>query len=345
MKSLGLNIVGLSDFHGDLHANDAGAVRFQDQQDYAKPRDARPTPISWSRPGRSPARTSAATTTSCFRKTSTGRRSGRTGSRSREQDPVFGKVYHTGSADDVQKMMDAEGAYWYHAHPRTKGTTGYPDLIFDKPWTKSDRYLGRRVQAGHGDGFVGGADVRVAVFRCHRHDEQSVRGSGLRPKYIIADIDTYQKGPEDDLYPNFPVNYLKLDKVPGPDDDWSPVLDRAAQRRLLRDDRGDPDPVVQGRRHWRQTHHRRRRRMDVPAVVRRGCVGRREEDRPPGHQRTDLARSARSSSAFRSTRLAKPGCALPCGTRPATVHSSSRCGSDSAALRTAHAAGAGTGTP
>ena len=49
-------------------------------------------------------------------------------------------------------------------------------------------------------------------------------GSGLRPKYIIADIDTYQKGPEDDLYPNFPVNYLRLDKVPGPDDDWSPVL-------------------------------------------------------------------------------------------------------------------------
>src|SRR5207249_2840215 len=25
-------------------------------------------------------------------------------------------------------------------------------------------------------------------------------------------------------YPNFPVNYLKLDKVPGPDADWSPIL-------------------------------------------------------------------------------------------------------------------------
>ncbi len=48
--------------------------------------------------------------------------------------------------------------------------------------------------------------------------------SGLRPKYIIADIDTYQKGPEDDLYPNFPVNYLKLDEVPAPDADWRPVL-------------------------------------------------------------------------------------------------------------------------
>ena len=36
MKGLGLNIVGLSDFHGDLHANDPGAVRFKDQQDYGE---------------------------------------------------------------------------------------------------------------------------------------------------------------------------------------------------------------------------------------------------------------------------------------------------------------------
>ena len=41
---------------------------------------------------------------------------------------------------------------------------------------------------------------------------------------MIADIDTYRKSPEDDLYANFPVNYLKIDTVPGPDQDWSPVL-------------------------------------------------------------------------------------------------------------------------
>jgi len=46
----------------------------------------------------------------------------------------------------------------------------------------------------------------------------------LRPKFIIADIDTYKKGPEGDTYANFPVNYLKIDKTPGPDDDVSPVL-------------------------------------------------------------------------------------------------------------------------
>lgn len=46
----------------------------------------------------------------------------------------------------------------------------------------------------------------------------------MRPKYLIADVDTYRKGPEDDLYPSFPMSYLKLDRVPGPDEDWSPIL-------------------------------------------------------------------------------------------------------------------------
>jgi hypothetical protein len=49
-------------------------------------------------------------------------------------------------------------------------------------------------------------------------------GTGLKPKAIIADIDTYMKGPEDDLYPTSPVTYLKLAKTPGPTEDWAPVL-------------------------------------------------------------------------------------------------------------------------
>ena len=31
-----------------------------------------------------------------------------------------------------------------------------------------------------------------------------IAGSGLQPKYIIADVDTYKKGPNDDIYANFP---------------------------------------------------------------------------------------------------------------------------------------------
>ena len=47
----------------------------------------------------------------------------------------------------------------------------------------------------------------------------------VQPKYLIADCDTYHKFPGDDIYPNVPVNYLRLDRVPLPDEDWTPILD------------------------------------------------------------------------------------------------------------------------
>ena len=71
------------------------------------------------------------------------------------------------------------------------------------------------------------SETRLCEWRCFDvTDTMNNRyaGSGLKPKYIIADIDTYKKGPEDDTYANFPVNYVKIDKTPGPDDDVSPFL-------------------------------------------------------------------------------------------------------------------------
>ena len=71
------------------------------------------------------------------------------------------------------------------------------------------------------------SEKRMCEWRCFDAVDtmnNMYANTGLRPKYIIADIDTYRKGPEDDTYANFPVNYLRLDKVPGPDDDETPVL-------------------------------------------------------------------------------------------------------------------------
>src|SRR5688572_32867332 len=79
------------------------------------------------------------------------------------RSPGFGKVYHTGSPTDVQQMLDAENGYWFHAHPRTKGTTGYPDAILDKPWIKNDRYLGIAFKPAMGDDL---SDVRMCQWRC-----------------------------------------------------------------------------------------------------------------------------------------------------------------------------------
>jgi len=224
MKALGLNIVGLSDFHGDLHANDPGPLRFADQRDYAEASRRASDRDFLVTPWEEPSAYFGGHYNILFPKPVYWSKVRQQGQPFTENDPKFGKVYHTGSTDDVQKMLEAEGAYWYHAHPRTKGTTGYPDLIFDKSWTRNDRYLGVAFKPGMGMDL---SEQRLCDWRCFDADDTMnnlYAGKGLQPKFVIADIDTYQKGPEDDLYANFPVNYLKLDKVPGPDDDWSPVL-------------------------------------------------------------------------------------------------------------------------
>ena len=195
------------------------------------------TRTSWSCRGKSRAWRSAATTTSCGRRTCSGRSRARSAAAAapragaaptplpfEENDPTYGKVYHTGNAEKVQQLLDAEGGYWYHAHPRTKSTAGFPDATWGTKYLKNDRYLGVAFKPGMGQD---NSEPTMCAWRCFDAVDTMNNmnaGTGIGPKLVIADIDTYRKSPEDDTYANFPVNYLKLDTVPGPDQDWSPVL-------------------------------------------------------------------------------------------------------------------------
>ena len=225
MKALGINVVALMDFHADkLHPADPGPLRLADQKDYFEAARRHsdedflvipseepnaylgghysiltPRPVFWTMV-RQPGQPFV------------------------EDVDGYGRVYHTGSAADVHQMVEREDGLIWQAHPRTKGSTGYPDAVRDKDYFKSDRFLGGAFKPGMGMDL---SESRMCEWRCFDTADTMnnlYASSGLRPKYVIADIDTYQKGPEDDLYANFPVNYLKLEKTPGPDEDWSPVL-------------------------------------------------------------------------------------------------------------------------
>ncbi|MEO8678734.1 MAG: hypothetical protein ABI665_06795 [Vicinamibacterales bacterium] len=224
MKSLGLNIIGLSDFHFELHGNDPGPLRLPEQKDYFEASRRASDQDFLVVPWEEPSAYFGGHYNILWPKDVYWTKVRQPGQPFVEDVPGYGKVYHTGSAADVQAMMDAEGAYWYHAHPRTKNTTGYPDLIFDKPYVKDDRYLGVAFKPGMGQD---NSESRMCEWRCFDAIDtmnNMYANLGSRPKYLIADIDTYRKGPEDDLYANFPVNYLKIDRTPGPNDDYSPVL-------------------------------------------------------------------------------------------------------------------------
>ena len=56
-------------------------------------------------------------------------------------------MYRTGSPADLLQVLEAENSYWFHAHPRTKGSTGYPDAEMDTPWIRQRPLPGRRLQS------------------------------------------------------------------------------------------------------------------------------------------------------------------------------------------------------
>jgi hypothetical protein len=226
MKALGVNIVALMDFHSDkLHPRDPGPLRLQDQKDYFEAARRHsdldflvipseepnaylgghysiltPRPVFWTMV-RQPNQPFV------------------------EEVAGYGKVYHTGSAADVHQMVEREDGLIWQAHPRTKGSTGYPDAVRDKDYFRSDRFLGAAFKPGMGMDL---SERRLCEYRClDLMDDMNnwTSGEGRRPKSLLADVDTYQKRPGDDLYPNFPVNYVKLSRVPRPDENWSPLLE------------------------------------------------------------------------------------------------------------------------
>ena len=227
MRAIGINIVGMSDFHADkLKLNDSGpGGRFADQKDYfegtARASDKDFLVVPWEEPSVA----FGGHYNILFPRPIFYSKVRTQGQQWMEQDPQFGTVYHaTANPDDMQQVLDATNAYWYTAHPRTKSSAGYPDFYWDKPYVQNDRYLGLTFKPGMGMDL---SEIRLADWRTFDAIDtmnNMYADTKLRPKVLIGDVDTYQKWPHDDLFPGFTVNYLKMDRVPGPDEDWSSIL-------------------------------------------------------------------------------------------------------------------------
>jgi hypothetical protein len=135
-----------------------------------------------------------------------------------EQSPEYGKVYHIGSATEELQMLQAEQGLMWQAHPRTKGSAGYPDAVREMEHFRSDRFLGASFQ----NLPVDQSQPRICEVRCFGTLDDMNNWTG--PKYLIAEGDTYMKYPDDETYPHLTVNYVKLDHLPRFDDDWGPIF-------------------------------------------------------------------------------------------------------------------------
>jgi hypothetical protein len=135
-----------------------------------------------------------------------------------EEIAPYGKVYNIGAPDDLVEMVKRENAIMSMPHPRTKNNTGFPDGFKDKGYFKDPRFQGVGFRWGMG---VDRSERRLCEYRCLALlDDMSNWFADLPapPKYIMAISEVQTQTPNDEIYSSAPVNYLKLDSLPTPDD-------------------------------------------------------------------------------------------------------------------------------
>jgi hypothetical protein len=140
-----------------------------------------------------------------------------------ETDPKYGKVYRIGSADDLMEMAKREDVLISMPHPRTKGSTGYPDAVKDQAPFKDPHYQGVGFRWGMG---VDLSERRLCDYRClPLLDDMSnwVADQPIPPKYLLSISEVRYQQPGDDIYASSPVTYVKLDTLP-PATDPTPVI-------------------------------------------------------------------------------------------------------------------------
>jgi hypothetical protein len=122
-------------------------------------------------------------------------------------DPVYGTVYRVSTPDEMWKMVTAENGIVYETHPRTKGSTGYPDKILDTSYFRSPRYVGVGWKAMPSD--LSSPRLGERAFKVL----DDLNNLGLH-KILIGEDDLFQISPTDELYSNLNANYLRMDHLP-----------------------------------------------------------------------------------------------------------------------------------
>ena len=225
-RALGVNIIYLGDFHDDSDPRDPGPKRFAEQKIYFEgsqrmsdrnflviPAEEAnsflgghwymisPKPIYF---------THVVPTNPAFPQPF------------EDVNPVYGTVYHLSSAADVLKYIDQTNSLIWVAHPRTKGSEGYPDLYKDKDFFLSDRFIGGSWENLPTDL----SEKTMCPYRCF-DTEDSMSNWAPKPKYMIAEGDVYWGAPSEESieYSQLAVNYIKLDRVPLYNQSWAPLID------------------------------------------------------------------------------------------------------------------------
>jgi hypothetical protein len=143
-----------------------------------------------------------------------------------EQIPGYGTVYHVGSPGDVLMLMERENGLMWTAHPRIKGSLGFPDGYRDTDFFKSEHFLGAGWKALP-------SNLSRDRLGWRTLDLLDDMNQWDAHKQALGEVDVFQVQPDYELYGPMNINYLQLDSLPKFTDGWQPILTTLREGRFF----------------------------------------------------------------------------------------------------------------
>lgn len=221
LEATGIDAAMIMDFHGDGHPSDLTDLRYRELGEYYKACRAQSDKKFLLIPSEEANVILGGHWGLVFPKPVLWHMDRRKGEPFKAVDPKFGAVYRVHTPDEVWKMITDEDGYAYQTHPRTKGSTGYPDKILDTDFFKAQRYLGTGWKAMPSD--LSSPRLGERGFKVL----DDLNNLGLH-KITIGEVDVFQIAKTDELYAHMNANYLKLDRLPD-FDHYGDLLKKLAQ--------------------------------------------------------------------------------------------------------------------
>jgi len=215
-RELGINIVHPNDFHGDGHPKDTTDLRLEELKHYHEACRARSCDDFLIIPGEEPNAHTGGHWDLMLPRPVFYTNYREDDQPFEEEIEPFGHVYHIGSSEDLERFLKAEDGLVWTTHPRTKSSIGYPDAMKDTTLFGSRNWIGASCSYLPADLSF----KRLIEDRCEGVLDDMNQWHA--PKMMIAEVDTYKKRADYDLYGDFLINYVKVDKVPA-FGDWSAV--------------------------------------------------------------------------------------------------------------------------
>jgi hypothetical protein len=207
MKAMGIDAAMIMDFHGDGHPADLTNVRLEELDAYFRVTRAQTDPKFLLIPAEEANVHLGGHWAIVFPKPVYWHMNRKADTPFQESDPRYGKVYNIANEKELLDMVRLENGFMYQTHPRTKGSTGFPDKIRETEHFRDPRYLGAGWKAMPSDL----SSPRLGERSLKLVDDMNNWGMQKR---IMGEVDVFQLDSTHELYAHMNVNYVRMPGLP-----------------------------------------------------------------------------------------------------------------------------------